>query len=141
VECLTDSGEFIAVYNFHVTDHATYFVGGDDWGFSVWAHNGGGSSCASPNGFGSIAFGNKMHLRFNAYLRKRYKGTRFNFFTRPGQTGPDAVVVGGTKRRFTRAELKPNTTWGIDRFIAQEGRWGPTMLFLYDAAGNIFPWI
>ncbi len=39
VECLTDSGEFTTLYNFRVAEYATYFVGGDDWGFSVWAHN------------------------------------------------------------------------------------------------------
>jgi hypothetical protein len=27
------------VYNCRVADHHTYFVGGEDWGFSVWAHN------------------------------------------------------------------------------------------------------
>ncbi len=27
------------VYNFRIADHHTYFVGDDDWGFSVWVHN------------------------------------------------------------------------------------------------------
>ncbi|MCZ2340833.1 MAG: HINT domain-containing protein, partial [Bacteroidales bacterium] len=27
------------VYNLRVADWHTYFVGGEDWGFSVWAHN------------------------------------------------------------------------------------------------------
>ena len=28
-----------AVYNCAVEDYHTYFVGGEDWGFNVWAHN------------------------------------------------------------------------------------------------------
>jgi hypothetical protein len=39
VEAVTDSKEFITVYNLRVADHHTYFVGCDEWGFSVWAHN------------------------------------------------------------------------------------------------------
>jgi hypothetical protein len=27
------------VYNVRVAEFSTYFVGGDEWGFSVWAHN------------------------------------------------------------------------------------------------------
>jgi hypothetical protein len=34
-----DTGEIKTVYNLRVADFATYFVGGDDWGFSGWAHN------------------------------------------------------------------------------------------------------
>jgi RHS repeat-associated protein len=39
VEAVTYSGEVAPVYNLRVADHHTYFVGGHDWGFSVWAHN------------------------------------------------------------------------------------------------------
>jgi hypothetical protein len=34
-----DAGEVATVYNVRVADFHTYFVGGRDWGFSVWAHN------------------------------------------------------------------------------------------------------
>lgn len=34
-----DTGEWAAVYNFRVADWHTYFVGRQEWGFSVWAHN------------------------------------------------------------------------------------------------------
>ncbi len=44
VEEVYDTGEVEAVYNFRVADHHTYFVGGDDWHFAVWAHN----SCVAP---------------------------------------------------------------------------------------------
>jgi len=39
VEGVVPSGEWIAVYNLRVADYHTYFVGGEAWGFSVWAHN------------------------------------------------------------------------------------------------------
>ena len=39
VSGVRDTDEWAAVYNFRVADWHTYFVGGDEWGFSVWAHN------------------------------------------------------------------------------------------------------
>ena len=39
VEEVVDTGEVEVVYNLRVADWHTYFVGGDDWGFAVWAHN------------------------------------------------------------------------------------------------------
>jgi hypothetical protein len=46
VEDLLDTGEYEAVYNCRVADHHTYFVGSEEWGFSVWAHN----ACRSASG-------------------------------------------------------------------------------------------
>jgi hypothetical protein len=34
-----DTGEHETVYNLHICDFHTYFVGAEEWGFSVWAHN------------------------------------------------------------------------------------------------------
>jgi hypothetical protein len=39
VEEIFDTGEFDTVYNIRVADFHTYFVGSEEWGFSVWAHN------------------------------------------------------------------------------------------------------
>lgn len=39
VEEVYDTGEYETVYNLRVADFHTYFVGCDQWGFSVWAHN------------------------------------------------------------------------------------------------------
>ncbi|VTU01421.1 na-ca exchanger integrin-beta4 : Outer membrane adhesin like proteiin OS=Anabaena cylindrica (strain ATCC 27899 / PCC 7122) GN=Anacy_4636 PE=4 SV=1: Cna_B: PKD: Calx-beta: Calx-beta: PT-HINT: DUF2431 [Gemmataceae bacterium] len=39
VEEVFDTGCVTAVYNLRVADHHTYFVGCDEWGFGVWAHN------------------------------------------------------------------------------------------------------
>jgi hypothetical protein len=39
VEESYDTGEYETVYNMRVASWHTYFVGGDQWGFSLWAHN------------------------------------------------------------------------------------------------------
>jgi hypothetical protein len=39
VEAVEDTGEWVTVYNLRIADYHTYFVGCDEWGFSVWAHN------------------------------------------------------------------------------------------------------
>ncbi len=39
VEDLLDTGDWETVYNLRIADFHTYFVGGRDWRFSVWAHN------------------------------------------------------------------------------------------------------
>ncbi len=39
MEDIADSGLLEPVYNCAVEDFHTYFVGSDDWGFSIWAHN------------------------------------------------------------------------------------------------------
>src|SRR5207302_1082184 len=31
--------EIARVYNLRISDYHTYFVGCEEWGFSVWAHN------------------------------------------------------------------------------------------------------
>jgi hypothetical protein len=36
---VADTGKVAPVYNLRVADDHTYFVGCDEWGFSVWAHN------------------------------------------------------------------------------------------------------
>ena len=44
VEGIVDRGEVSDVYNFRVSGFHTYFVGDEDWGFSVWTHN----CCCEP---------------------------------------------------------------------------------------------
>jgi hypothetical protein len=36
---IENTGRYEKVYNLRVQDYHTYFVGGEDWGFAVWAHN------------------------------------------------------------------------------------------------------
>ena len=82
-----------------------------------------------------------MHAKFDGYMKDRYPGVEFEFHNKPGQTGPDAVVLpGGVNPGFRRAELKPYTPSGWAAFAVQQARWGTTKPFAYDASGNIFPW-
>jgi Pretoxin HINT domain len=39
VEGVEHTGVWAPVYNIRVADYHTYFVGTEEWGFSVWAHN------------------------------------------------------------------------------------------------------
>ena len=39
VERIAYTGSWETVYNFRIAEFHTYFVGCDEWGFSVWAHN------------------------------------------------------------------------------------------------------
>ena len=36
VEAVTDTGDIEKLYNVGVAEYHTYFVGGEEWGFSVW---------------------------------------------------------------------------------------------------------
>ena len=46
VESIVDGGE-CPVYNLRVEENSTYFVGGDDWGFSLWVYGACSKSQAS----------------------------------------------------------------------------------------------
>ncbi len=54
VEGVASSGQVSTVYNFHVVDYRTYYVGDQAWGFDVWTHNAahsnGGGEGATPPG-------------------------------------------------------------------------------------------
>ena len=63
VEEVFDTGEFASLYNCRVQDYSTYFVGGEDWGFSVWAHN----TCAGDHHMIPRALGSRVPYR-NAIL-------------------------------------------------------------------------
>jgi hypothetical protein len=41
VNAVEDTGRYETVYNLRVEDYHTYFVGAQNWGFGVWAHNAG----------------------------------------------------------------------------------------------------
>jgi RHS repeat-associated protein len=49
VEDVRDTGREEVVYNGRVAEYHTYFVGDDEWGFSLWAHN----SCGPGGGAGT----------------------------------------------------------------------------------------
>jgi hypothetical protein len=60
VEAVTFTGECVPVYNIRVEEDHTYFVGCDEWGFSVWANNACVSIYKAPQkgqGARQLAFG------------------------------------------------------------------------------------
>jgi hypothetical protein len=66
VEEAYDTGEWETVYNCRVRDFSTYFVGGEDWGFSVWAHN---APCNLNNNGAKSTFG-VYEISINGALHK-----------------------------------------------------------------------
>jgi hypothetical protein len=52
VEQVVDRREVVSVYNVEVEENHTYFVGCDEWGFSVWAHNADYAILPHPSGNG-----------------------------------------------------------------------------------------
>jgi len=61
VEGVRGTGRAEAVYNCRAAEYHTYFVGCDEWGFSVWAHN----SCGPGGGEARTAnIGNKLEYLF-----------------------------------------------------------------------------
>jgi hypothetical protein len=44
IDAVRVTGQIAKVYNLRVADYHTYFVGCDEWGWSVWAHN----ACLTP---------------------------------------------------------------------------------------------
>jgi intein/homing endonuclease len=106
---LLDTGEYEAVYNCRVADHHTYFVGTEEWGFSVWAHN--ACSRTSGNNAASVV-GRAKHQQFSDTMKnkgnlgetrlangKRADGLKLN------KDGSGGIVY----------ELKPNNPRAIAR--------------------------
>ena len=48
LEAIRDTGRVATVYNFRIADFHTYFVGGKEWGFSVWVHDAGQTPACRP---------------------------------------------------------------------------------------------
>jgi hypothetical protein len=112
VEGIRDVGDRVPVYNFRIADHHTYFVGREEWGWAVWAHN----ACSRTSGNNAAsAIGRFAHAVFAAKLRA---------------AGHQAEVTLGNGKRVdglvrnrggggTVIELKPNNPKAINRGIKQ----------------------
>jgi len=66
VENIRPTPRSVPVYNLRIADWHTYFVGSEEWGFSVWAHNTGECTPARPNKLKPIIEGISKPGRFNA---------------------------------------------------------------------------
>jgi hypothetical protein len=130
VEQAYNSSVFEPVFNCSVADHHTYFVGDEEWGFSVWAHN---STCVvdySENGIRALgrktkfdktklaALGltrsqiTKVRQKARELSRKRgdpSSGPLLARSNRPGTRGGAAhqADVQGAGRQFARSLRRP----------------------------------
>ena len=98
VEEVVDNGEESVVYNLRVSEYHTYFVGADDWGFTVWAHN----LCdALISDVGKGVYGNQEAMRIAEQIQ--------------GAVSQAAKVLeaGGTGE----------TTWGRLYQLGQKSNW------------------
>jgi hypothetical protein len=99
VEEAYDTGEYETVYNCRVADWHTYFVGCDEWGFDVWAHN----ACVGINpvtdGYSTAA---PMANRLGVLLRNRALTHRIVHNVSPGRNVA-VVLYRRDGKLYTRA--------------------------------------
>ena len=73
VEATGETGKVATVYNCRIADYHTYFVGGEEWGFSVWAHNADLYHYTNDKGFKGISAGSgegQITLKASQPVRK-----------------------------------------------------------------------
>jgi hypothetical protein len=112
VEDLLDTGEFEAVYNLRVADHHTYFVGGWDWEFCVWAHN---TECDPSNRLAKA-------IELAEQEMDELRGVRHVEDVRSVQSSHDAGTQLG--RQHAELELRLRDEFGWDNPFDHHGRYG-----------------
>jgi hypothetical protein len=103
VEEVYDTGAYETVYNMRVADFHTYFVGCDQWGFSVWAHN---ARCAVVEDAGEFKLVDREGRTL--YQAKTF-GEVADFATESGHT-----LAAGSSRAFATPEQRLIAALGDD---------------------------
>jgi hypothetical protein len=120
VEEVYDTGEWETVYNLRISDYHTYFVGGEDWGFSVWAHN----LCAAdhhmvPRALGSrVSYGNSILTPLSAAEHTHLHRALNNFLQLRTRTLPTGQVVDMYARAGNSGSLVRSTFTQTERLNA-----------------------
>ncbi len=122
VEGVASSGQVSTVYNFHVVDYRTYYVGDQAWGFDVWTHN----AAHSNEGGGSRAPASTTQPRTNGETAATARGRLAHEQYDPG-AGYDTEVTLPSGRRADAVnrnerivrELKPDNARAIRRGARQ----------------------
>ncbi|MDW8244736.1 MAG: polymorphic toxin-type HINT domain-containing protein [Thermogemmata sp.] len=106
VEEVYDTGEYETVYNCRVADWHTYFVGSEEWGFSVWAHNSYGikSKSYASSEQGCRLRSDAMALR-GAYFTLR--DTRLTLAAATLSGGLEGVIYAGLEALTTDLLSRP----------------------------------
>jgi hypothetical protein len=150
VEVSEDTGEGATVYNLTIEPQHTYFVGGEDWNFAIWAHNatiacggtGGAanSSTAQPSPFNGVQ-GQVSHGTVTPRAPLPFKGEpavaasgaglpkqlpkqpkTFLPLTNPPQLPPKTLPPGYNLRTEPPSGLYPNGYWKIEKQMPNGGR-------------------
>lgn len=122
VDKVEDTGKYETVYNLRVADYHTYFVGAQDWGYGVWAHNSYGSDLAYPANRG------RLHSVYG-------DGTRVYGGQKPPYiVGPDPAAQ-GRAHSVLRWDTTPRRG---DMMVPASQRTSPRVYQAreFDAAGN-----
>jgi len=143
VEGVEETGRVETVYNVEVEDFHTYFVGSNEWGFSVWAHNRDYADIPgiTPSMIQYIERRMSMYARglgdCNTHSRaitKMFERNNFKAVTRcptgPGQHAMTLLpasntIVDVTARQFAR-RVTPQVRNQFARELDQTGVWSRT---------------
>jgi intein/homing endonuclease len=126
VEEVYDTGEYETLYNIRVADYHTYFVSGDGWGFSVWAHNTDCTFWRNNNGtvtaqYQNAAGQNAVRVFTNEAALRQWAGagaTVTNLATAPTTTVA-ARLQGHVDRAVETLQANPSLAQGL----MSEGRY------------------
>jgi hypothetical protein len=93
VEAVTDTGRLATVYNLEIEDDHTYFVGCQEWGFSVWAHN---AECATADIHAVLALeGKKVNSTVASKIGNAIRKDQFD--TATGLLGKNGLSGSGAE--------------------------------------------
>jgi hypothetical protein len=91
IEAIRETTEVVAVYNLRVASFHTYFVGCQEWGFSVWAHNlGYGDAVSRTTASGAIETVNlpAINMAHLTDMTVNAAGRVEGFHVMPASVGP-----------------------------------------------------
>jgi Pretoxin HINT domain len=66
IESVSENGDYLRLYNLRVAEWHTYFVGDEEWGISVWAHN----QCVNLNSNSAVSNFGTYQIFINDILFK-----------------------------------------------------------------------
>jgi hypothetical protein len=117
VEECYDTGEYERVHNLRVQDYHTYFVGSEEWGFDVWAHN-------SYTALRDEGLTKSQAKRANMLHKTQGEAAARAYLEGQGFSGSRLdTLVGAAGQARTGAQRGPNSTSGhADTIRAEAAR-------------------
>ncbi len=116
VEELYDTGAYETVYNLRIAEYHTYFVGCDEWGFSVWAHN-------SYTALREEGLSNSQAKRANMLYKTQGEAAARAYLEGQGFSGSRLdTLANAAARQRTGAQRGPNDSSGQTETIRRVAR-------------------